>query len=98
MLRLEMRRNTVYNSVVSTRHSILSEVDMHKDDFIREDLERVFNAMVKEGYDPIKQFSGFILSEDPTYIPVTDGARNIIRSHERDEMLAVFIKTYFEKD
>lgn len=71
---------------------------MHKDDFIREDLERVFNAMVKEGYDPIKQFSGFILSEDPTYIPVTDGARNIIRSHERDEMLAVFIKTYFEKD
>ena len=71
---------------------------MQKEDFIREDLLRVFDAMMKEGYDPIKQFSGFILSEDPTYIPVTDGARNIIRSHERDEILAAFIKNYFEKN
>lgn len=71
---------------------------MQKEDFIREDLLRVFDAMMKEGYDPIKQFSGFILSEDPTYIPVTNGARNIIRSHERDEILAAFIKNYFEKN
>jgi len=54
--------------------------------------------MIKDGYDPVKQFSGFILSEDPTYIPTVDGARNIIRSHERDEILAAFVKSYFEKD
>lgn len=71
---------------------------MQKEDFIREDLMRVFEAMIKDGYDPVKQFSGFILSEDPTYIPTVDGARNIIRSHERDEILAAFIKSYFEKD
>jgi uncharacterized protein (UPF0297 family) len=71
---------------------------MEKEDLIREDLVRVFETMIKGGYDPTKQFAGFILSEDPTYIPIEDGARNIIRSHERDEILAVFIKSYFEKN
>lgn len=71
---------------------------MEKEDLIREDLVRVFETMIKEGYDPTKQFAGFILSEDPTYIPIEDGARNIIRSHERDEILAVLIKSYFEKN
>ena len=64
---------------------------------IRNTLEIVFDAMIKEDYDPIKQFSGFILSEDPTYIPVTNGARNLIRELSRDEMLSAFIKNYFEQ-
>ena len=74
-----------------------SEVDMQNEKSIRDTLDVVFAAMIKEGYDPIKQFSGSILSEDPTYIPVTDGARNLIRNLQRDEMLSVFIKHYFEK-
>ena len=64
---------------------------------MRADLEQVFEAMKKEGYDPLKQFSGFILSEDPTYIPATDGARKIIRELDRDDILTEFIKYYCEK-
>ncbi|MBO5682845.1 MAG: IreB family regulatory phosphoprotein [Clostridia bacterium] len=64
---------------------------------VRDTLHIVFAAMIEEGYDPIKQFSGFILSEDPTYIPVTNGARNLVRELQRDEMLSAFIKYYFEQ-
>ena len=69
---------------------------MHKDDFIREDLERVFDAMIKEGYDPIKQFSGFILSEDPLYMPDWNNARGMIRHIDRDDLLRLIIDYYFE--
>ena len=70
---------------------------MQDDIEMRADLEKVFDAMKKEGYDPLKQFSGFILSEDPTYIPVTDGARKLIRGLDRDDILSAFISYYFEK-
>ncbi len=91
-------RNTVYNVLGRYPNSKFSaEVDMQDERSIRDTLEIVFDAMIKEGYDPIKQFSGFILSEDPTYIPVTNGARNLIRELSRDEMLSAFIKNYFEQ-
>ena len=70
---------------------------MQDDRSVRDTLQIVFAAMIGEGFDPIKQFSGFILSEDPTYIPVTNGARNLVRELQRDEMLAAFIKYYFEQ-
>ena len=70
---------------------------MQKETEMRTDLELVFDAMKKEGYDPLKQFSGFILSEDPTYIPGTDGARKLIRELDRDDILSTFISYYFEQ-
>ena len=71
---------------------------MQKDDFIREDLLRVFDAMIKDGYDPVKQFSGFILSEDPTYITNCSNARALIRRIDRDELMGELVKHYLELD
>ena len=59
-------------------------------------LKQVREAIIKSGYDPVVQLSGYILSEDPTYIPVTDGARSIIRQLDRDDILAEMIKNYLE--
>ena len=59
-------------------------------------LMQVREAIIKSGYDPVTQLSGYILSEDPTYIPVTDGARSIIRQLDRDDILAEMIKNYLE--
>lgn len=63
---------------------------------IHEALQVVINAIKKDGRDPVKQLSGYILSEDPTYITVTDNARYIIRKIDRDDILAVLIENYLK--
>ncbi len=69
----------------------------HNDISLEENLNMLYHAMQDSGYDPAVQFSNFILSEDPTYIPDCDNARGIIRRMDRDEILRFFIRSYFEK-
>ena len=37
---------------------------------------------------------GYLLSGDPAYIPRYRDARNLIRRHERDEIMEVIVKDY----
>jgi uncharacterized protein (UPF0297 family) len=60
-------------------------------------LDTIYEAIKTKGYDPVKQIAGYILSEDPTYIPDYKGARGMIRHLGRDEMLKIFIESYFDK-
>lgn len=60
-------------------------------------LDTIYEAIQTKGYDPVRQIAGYILSEDPTYIPDYKGARGMIRHLSRDEMLKIFIESYFEK-
>ena len=59
-------------------------------------LDTVYEAIQTKGYDPVRQIAGYILSEDPTYIPDYKGARGMIRHLSRDEMLKIFIDFYFD--
>ena len=59
-------------------------------------LDTVYEAIKAKGYDPVRQIAGYILSEDPTYIPDHKGARGMIRHLNRDDLLEVFIEYYFE--
>ena len=59
-------------------------------------LRTVYDAIVSKGYDPAKQIAGYILSEDPTYIPDHNNARGLIRHIDRDELLKLLIEFYFE--
>ncbi|MBO5415923.1 MAG: IreB family regulatory phosphoprotein [Clostridia bacterium] len=68
----------------------------NKNSDIAAKLQLVKDAIIKSGYDPVTQLSGYILSEDPTYIPDTDGARSIIRKLDRDDILAEMIKNYLD--
>lgn len=61
---------------------------------VRETLEIVYNALEEKGYDPVNQIVGYLLSGDPAYIPRHNDARNLIRRHERDEVLEVLIRYY----
>ena len=63
---------------------------------VRAMLRLVINAMIKDGDDPVKQLSGYILSEDPTYITELDDARKIIRRLDRDDILAMLIEDHLE--
>jgi len=66
-----------------------------KDDEMRRTLITIYNAFVEKGYEnPINQIVGYILSEDPTYITKHNNARNLVRSIDRDELLAALVRNY----
>lgn len=73
---------------------IPKEVNVDK----KEVLKKVYEALKEKGYNPINQLVGYILSGDPTYITSYNGARNLIRQIERDELLESMVKYYIDVD
>ncbi|WP_127849142.1 IreB family regulatory phosphoprotein [Lacticaseibacillus hulanensis] len=65
---------------------------------VRESLTTVYDALKEKGYDPITQLVGYLLSGDPAYIPRYNDARNIIRKHERDEIIEELVRSYLGTD
>ena len=59
-------------------------------------LEQIYNALCEKGYSPSSQLAGYILSEDPVYIPDWNNARGMIRHIDRDELIHLIIDYYFE--
>lgn len=63
----------------------------------REILTLVHDALVEKGYNPINQLVGYIMSGDPSYITSHNGARNLMRKLERDEILEELVTFYYGK-
>lgn len=63
---------------------------------MREIMAVVYQALVEKGYQPENQIIGYILSGDPTYITSHNGARNLIRQIDRDELLEELLTYYLE--
>lgn len=59
-------------------------------------LEKVYQALVEKGYNPVNQIVGYIMSGDPTYITSFGGARTMISKVDRDELLEELVTNYFE--
>lgn len=59
-------------------------------------LREVYQALEDKGYNPIDQIVGYLLSEDPTYITTYNGARNLIRRLDRDELLQDLVAEYLK--
>lgn len=74
--------------------TIMFKLDDLNKKTVRETLEQVYAALEEKGYDPINQIVGFLLSGDPAYIPRHNDARNLIRRHERDEILEKVLTYY----
>ena len=60
----------------------------------KEKISIVYDALNEKGYSSINQIVGYLLSGDPAYIPRHRDARNLIRRHERDEILEELIRHY----
>ncbi|RGM26196.1 IreB family regulatory phosphoprotein [Ligilactobacillus salivarius] len=64
---------------------------------VHQTLETVYNSLEEKGYNPINQIVGYLLSGDPAYIPRLNDARNLIRKHERDEIIEELVRAYLDK-
>ena len=63
---------------------------------VKEVLEVVYNAMDENGFTPVNQIVGYIMSGDPTYITSYKGARSMIMKVERDELVEELLKEYIK--
>ena len=59
-------------------------------------LREVYNALCEKGYNPIDQLVGYILTEEPAYIPRHNNARGLIRKIDTHELMAAMIKEYLD--
>lgn len=61
---------------------------------VEEVLEAVYKANKEKGYDAINQITGYLVSDDPTYITSYNGARKLVGRLERDEIIEELISSY----
>ena len=57
-------------------------------------LEIVYRANVEKGYDAVNQITGYLVSDDPTYLTSHNDARKMVRRIERDEIIEELLLSY----
>ena len=72
--------------------------EKEKNNKSKEVLKKVYKDLKDKGYNPVNQIVGYILSGEPTYITNYNGARNAIKSLERDELLENMVKEFVGDD
>lgn len=81
---------------MATDETMSFKVEREENAKTKEILKQVYDDLKEKGYNPINQIVGYILSGDPTYITSHNGARNLIRQIERDELLEKMVKEYIK--
>ncbi|MGX7348828.1 IreB family regulatory phosphoprotein [Dolosicoccus paucivorans] len=81
----------------SLDETILFKLDDLNKLSVRDTLEIVYKALEEKDYDPANQIVGYLLSGDPAYIPRHKDARNLIRRHERDEIIEKLVEFYIHQ-
>ena len=74
------------------------KVEAEKDLDVRDVIAAVYSALTENGYNPVDQIVGYLMSGDPTYITSHKGARSLIMRAERDEIIEVFLEDYIENN
>jgi len=77
-------------------HTMRFKVENNDERNVSKTLQIVYRALEEKGYNPINQIVGYLLSGDPAYIPRHNDARNLIKRHERDELLEELVTHYLK--
>ncbi|MBO7358024.1 MAG: IreB family regulatory phosphoprotein [Lachnospiraceae bacterium] len=70
------------------------KVQLDKPMSVNDILKIVYNANKEKGYDPVNQITGYLVSDDPTYITSHNDARKLVRRLERDEIIEELLASY----
>ena len=73
------------------------DVQILKDELIKQTLNEVCEALKERGYDPFNQISGYLISGDPGYISSYKNARDKITDLDRSEIVKVMLESFMEK-
>ena len=72
------------------------KVEVEPETGVKVVLSTVYEALSEKGYNPVNQIVGYILSEDPVYMPDWNNARGAIQQVDRDDLLNLIIDYYLE--
>ncbi len=61
---------------------------------VKDIIDSVYESLTEQGYNPISQIVGYVMSGDPTYITSHNGARSLIMKVERDEIIEELLQDY----
>ncbi|GAB2323653.1 IreB family regulatory phosphoprotein [Alkalibacterium sp. m-11] len=84
--------------MTSNDHTVRFNVKNVDEHSVEDTLKLVYRALEEKGYNPINQIVGYLLSGDPAYIPRHNDARNLIKRHERDEVLEELVTHYLKSE
>lgn len=73
---------------------ILSKCKKQTNKFLR----KFIRALEEKDYNPIDQLVGYLISGDPSYITSYNNARTMIKSIDRDELIAEMLREYVDID
>ena len=65
---------------------------------VKDVIDSVYEALTEQGYNPISQIVGYVMSGDPTYITSHNGARSLIMKVERDELVEEMLTAYIKNN
>lgn len=80
----------------NSRTRVFSSEEFRQEN-IRLILKSVHEALVERGYDPVVQIVGYLITNDPAYISSYKGARTLIQTVERDEILKELVRFYLKE-
>lgn len=63
----------------------------------QEILRQVFQSLAEQGYNPLDQLVGYLLSGDPAFITSHGDARTLVSQVGRDELLEELVRGFFEE-
>jgi len=65
-----------------------------KSDQIKDILAETQSALAERGYNAVNQITGYLISNDPAYISSYKGARTMIQTVERYEIIEELVRNY----
>lgn len=72
-------------------------VEDFKEVYIKSILEEVSLALKEQGYNPINQITGYLLSGDPGYISSFKDSRKRILTLKKEDIINELLKEYLKK-
>ncbi len=81
-----------------TNHTQFFKVEKNAAPDVREILATVHRALTEQGYNPVNQIVGYIMSGDPTYITSHENARSLIMKVERDEIIEELLRDFIKNE
>ncbi len=81
-----------------TNHTQFFKVEKNVTPDVREILATVHRALTEQGYNPVNQIVGYIMSGDPTYITSHENARSLIMKVERDEIIEELLRDFIKNE
>ena len=91
-------RKGVCRPMQETNHTQFFKVEKNMMPDVHEILATVHRALTEQGYNPVNQIVGYIMSGDPTYITSHENARSLIMKVERDEIIEELLRNYIRHE